>query len=99
MPRPLRNTPAHFCVQQLVSTGDWLIFNTPCLQGLLRTPAEPPGGQHVLFEQFWIERGDQPLPENGAEADGEQAVELPATSCAVDHAADVPLLGFRPVAA
>lgn len=69
------------------------------LQGLLRTPAEPPGGRHVLFEQFWIERGDQPLPETGAEADGEQDVQYPAVTCAASQAADVHLLACRPVAA
>ena len=62
------------------------------LQGLLRTPAEPPGGQHVLFEQFWIERGDQPLPEAGAEADGEQGLRHPAPTCAASQAAEIHLL-------
>lgn len=35
----------------------------------MRTPPEPAGGRHVLFEQFWIERGPVPLPAGGREVD------------------------------
>lgn len=41
------------------------------LKALMRTPAEPPGGTHVLFERaFWLERGRLPLPTGGQEDDG-----------------------------
>lgn len=33
------------------------------LQAVLRPVAQPPGGRHVLFEHFWVEMGDQSLPE------------------------------------
>jgi midasin len=39
-------------------------------QSLLRTPAEPPGGRHALFEHFWLERGPLPPPAGGTEDDG-----------------------------
>ncbi|GFH15700.1 uncharacterized protein HaLaN_11977, partial [Haematococcus lacustris] len=39
-------------------------------KALMRTPAEPPGGQHVLFEHYWLERGPRPLPSAGREDDG-----------------------------
>ena len=40
------------------------------VQVLERAPAMPPGGAHVLFEQFWLEKGPTPLPEMPS-ADGE----------------------------
>ncbi|KAF6262490.1 hypothetical protein COO60DRAFT_1699221 [Scenedesmus sp. NREL 46B-D3] len=39
------------------------------LKGLMRAPTSP-GGGHVLFEQFWLERGPLPLPALGADDDG-----------------------------
>lgn len=39
------------------------------LQTLMRAPPCP-GDSHVLFEQFWLERGPLPLPALGAEDDG-----------------------------
>lgn len=37
----------------------------------MRTPSEPAGGNHVLFEKaFWLERGRLPLPVGGSEDDG-----------------------------
>ncbi len=36
------------------------------LQALLRAPAQPQGGAHVLFDHFWVEAGEQALPEQGA---------------------------------
>jgi midasin len=39
------------------------------LQGLMRAPASP-GASHVLFEQFWLERGPLPLPALGVDDDG-----------------------------
>ncbi len=47
-------------------------FSQCCLhsQSIFRTPPAPPGGSHVLFEQFWLERGPLPLPELGTEDDG-----------------------------
>ncbi|KAK9809153.1 hypothetical protein WJX72_010301 [[Myrmecia] bisecta] len=36
------------------------------IKGLMRAPAEPPGGRHVLFEHFWVELGCLPLPQEGA---------------------------------
>ena len=32
-------------------------------QAVLRPVAQPGGGRHVLFEHFWVEVGDLPLPE------------------------------------
>ena len=40
------------------------------MQVLERAPATPPGGAHVLFEQFWLEKGPMSLPELPS-ADGE----------------------------
>lgn len=40
------------------------------MQVLERAPVAPAGQQHVLFEQFWLERGPVALPEHGT--DGEQ---------------------------
>lgn len=37
---------------------------------LLRAPAQPPGGCHVLFDHYWVETGDQPLPEPAGEGKG-----------------------------
>ena len=39
------------------------------LQALLRAPAQPQGSSHVLFDHFWVEAGNQPLPEPSAEAE------------------------------
>ena len=39
------------------------------VQALLHTPPEPAGGNHVLFEHFWLERGPVPLPEAGQDLD------------------------------
>ena len=36
---------------------------------LERAPVEPAGQQHVLFEQFWLQKGPVALPEQGT--DGE----------------------------
>ena len=33
------------------------------MQAVLRPVAQPQGGRHVLFEHFWVEMGDLPLPE------------------------------------
>ena len=33
------------------------------MQAVLRPVAQPGGGRHVLFEHFWVEVGDLPLPE------------------------------------
>ena len=33
------------------------------MQAVLRPVAQPQGGRHVLFEHFWVEVGDLPLPE------------------------------------
>jgi len=35
----------------------------PALQAVLRPVAQPQGSKHVLFEHFWVEAGEQPLPE------------------------------------
>lgn len=35
----------------------------PALQAVLRPVAQPQGSRHVLFEHFWVEAGEQPLPE------------------------------------
>ena len=35
----------------------------PGVQAVLRPVAQPQGGRHVLFEHFWVEMGDLPLPE------------------------------------
>lgn len=33
-------------------------------QAVLRAPPQPQGGApHVLFDHFWVEAGDQPLPD------------------------------------
>ena len=34
----------------------------------MRAPAQPAGGRHVLFDHFWVEAGDQPLPDQDAAA-------------------------------
>lgn len=39
------------------------------VQTLERAPAAPPGGSHVLFEQFWLEKGPIALPDQPS-ADG-----------------------------
>jgi len=39
-------------------------------QALLRTPPEPTGDSHVLFEHFWLKQGPLPLPEGGRDDDG-----------------------------
>lgn len=39
-------------------------------KALSRAPAAPPGGGHVLFESFWLERGPLPPPAGGEEDDG-----------------------------
>lgn len=33
------------------------------MQTLERAPVAPSGGNHVLFEQFWLEKGPTPLPD------------------------------------
>lgn len=43
----------------------------PAQTNMLRAPPEPPGGGHVLFDCFWVERGERNLPREGAEADGQ----------------------------
>lgn len=40
------------------------------IRSLNRTPPEPQGNLHVLFEQFWLERGREALPAGGREVDG-----------------------------
>lgn len=40
------------------------------VQTLERAPVAPPGGSHVLFEQFWLEKGLIALPDQPS-ADGE----------------------------
>ena len=40
------------------------------LQVLERAPAAPSGSNHVLFEQFWLEKGPGPAPE-AATTDGD----------------------------
>lgn len=42
----------------------------PLLQSLMRAPPCPGEQTHVLFEQFWLERGPLPLPELGRDDDG-----------------------------
>ena len=37
------------------------------LQVLERAPVAPAGQQHVLFEQFWLEKGPFGLPEQGTD--------------------------------
>ena len=39
------------------------------LQTLERAPVAPMGGNHVLFEQFWLEKGPTPIPDQPS-ADG-----------------------------
>lgn len=39
------------------------------LQTLERAPVAPTGGSHVLFEQFWLEKGPTPIPDHPS-ADG-----------------------------
>ena len=46
-----------------------LIVRFCVVQTLERAPAAPVGGKHVLFEQFWLEKGPAPVPED-ASADG-----------------------------
>lgn len=43
------------------------------VQALLPAPAQPQGGAHVLFDHFWVEAGDQPLPEQGAAGEAGRA--------------------------
>ncbi|GMH33343.1 hypothetical protein BSKO_01177 [Bryopsis sp. KO-2023] len=38
-------------------------------KGLFRPPAEPQGGRHVLFEQFWVEVGNEELQSSDATLD------------------------------
>jgi len=40
------------------------------VQTLERAPAAPSGSSHVLFEQFWLEKGPGPAPE-AATTDGD----------------------------
>lgn len=49
--------------------GTPLLLMKPFMQGLMRAPASP-GDSHVLFEQFWLERGPLPLPALGSDDDG-----------------------------
>ncbi|CAD7704177.1 unnamed protein product, partial [Ostreobium quekettii] len=42
----------------------------PREQAPVVAPREPSGGNHVLFEQFWLEVGDQDIPEGKVSADG-----------------------------
>ena len=53
---PVCSTP--FCPVTLLSCG-----GCPGMQAVLRPVAQPGGGRHVLFEHFWVEVGDLPLPE------------------------------------
>ena len=48
------------CTKGLVTEAIWL-------QVLERAPVAPAGQQHVLFEQFWLERGPFALPEHGTD--------------------------------
>jgi midasin len=48
------------------------------VQALLRTPAQPHGGRHVLFDHFWVEAGDRPIPEEGSLEPGVRFVMTPS---------------------
>ena len=55
-----------------------------CLQTLERAPVAPLGGSHVLFEQFWLEKGPTPIPDQPS-ADGKLPVarSVAVVACAV----------------
>ncbi|EIE25917.1 hypothetical protein COCSUDRAFT_12734, partial [Coccomyxa subellipsoidea C-169] len=57
------------------------------LKALLRAPAPPQGGSHVLFDHFWVEAGDQPLPEPSAEAEAGRGPTSSGKTSLVTHLA------------
>ena len=62
-------------------------------------PREPSGGRHVLFEHFWVEMGDQEVPEDSlsADASGQQFVLTPSVRKNLQNLARAVVLRCVPI--
>ena len=61
----------------------------------MRAPAQPAGGRHVLFDHFWVEAGDQPLPDQ--DAAGKSFVVTPSVQAHLRSLARAALIRRYPV--
>ena len=62
-----------------------------------RVPAQPPGGQHVLFEHFWVGVGPLPLPDPDAPPPEGRFVMTPSVSMHLRNLARAVLLRRYPI--
>ncbi|KAL3144109.1 hypothetical protein ABBQ32_003899 [Trebouxia sp. C0010 RCD-2024] len=68
------------------------------MQTLERAPVAPSGGNHVLFEQFWLEKGPTPLPDlPSADGQGGQFVMTASMKAHLHNLARAALLGRYPI--
>ena len=73
-----------------------LIGTYRALQALMRAPAQPAGGRHVLFDHFWVETGDQTLPDLDA-AENKSFVVTPSVRAHLRSLARAALIRRYPV--
>ena len=66
-------------------------------QAMLRTPARPAAGSHVLFEHFWVEAGPLPVLEEDGEGSRRGFVMTPSVGAHLRNLARAALIRRYPV--